>query len=804
MKRKLTALLMTLVVTVNTAEVTNAAQWLQTPDQTMDQEENTGEIEQADGYGQYTQIALSATEVTLAANEIDKSIVLSAIKTADQTDDEAFEDVIEVSSSDESIAYVKTEEDGTVKLGNIELTARDKTGRTTITFASKHDRTVKAELNVYVKAPRAISTIEVAQSAYNKAKISFSGDAENAADGYILQQKKDGEAQWTDIKDIKEINKDPYDHIATGLVTGIKYSYRVKAYVKRSDGTYLYGKVSSTKSIKTRPDQVKNVKVKKNSYNKITVSWDKVAGATEYWIYRSDKKAGTYSKIAKVSGGSKVSYTDSKILTGINYYYKVRALRTAEGITTKGEFSTVVAGKSSLDKTSISAIQSKAYNKVTVSWKKVSGADGYKVYCAKSKNGTYSLKKTVTSGKTTQADIGGLSVGKTYYFKVRAYRTVNKTKKYGEYSAVKSAKAVCAAPKVKATPVNASKITVSWGKVAGAQYYTVSRSTSKNGKYEVIKKKCTALSYTNKGLTDGKTYYYKVYAYAGGSKGKLSSYASARSRSLTVLRSSVNVHKGEILQLSASTVPSASFKWSSSNKNIATVSSTGLVTGIKNGKATVTVKANGFSKTIKVNVTERLDGIDVSKWQGDIDWNAVAASGRSFAMLRAWHTASTYEGSVDEYFETNYKGARAAGIKTGCYAYSTAQSIAEVEEEARNVLKVLNGRKMEYPVVLDMESARTLITTNKERTDMVFAFKSIVENAGYKFALYANTYWLDHHIDNSRLKGVDIWVARYKQDTWNGYEYQGGGNVVMWQYSNTGSVPGINGNVDLDFGYKAY
>ncbi|WP_066392192.1 fibronectin type III domain-containing protein [Neobacillus mesonae] len=157
---------------------------------------------------------------------------------------------------------------------------------------------------------------------------------------------------------------------------------------------------------------------------------------------------------------------------------------------------------------------SAGYTAAKVSWGKVSGAQYYQVYRATSKTGTYSYVATA-SGSASSYTNTRLTTGRTYYYKVRAYRNVNSTRVYSPYSAVVSAKPVLAAPTgVKASRVSTTSTKVSWGKVTEASGYEVLRATSSKGSYtKMATVSSSTLSYTNKRLTKGKTYYYKVRAY---------------------------------------------------------------------------------------------------------------------------------------------------------------------------------------------------------------------------------------------------------------------------------------------------
>ncbi|WP_066389764.1 S8 family serine peptidase [Neobacillus mesonae] len=177
------------------------------------------------------------------------------------------------------------------------------------------------------------------------------------------------------------------------------------------------------------------VKAASADYNKLTVSWAKVTGASSYDVYRATSKTGKYTKAATVKG---TSYSNSGLTTGTTYYYKVVANGTVDGVKLASPYSSVVSGKPAL-KTPTGVKAAKASStSVKVNWSKVNGASGYQVYRATSKAGKYSAVKTVTSGKTVSFTNTKLAKGKTYYYKVRAYKTVSSKKVYSSYSAVVS------------------------------------------------------------------------------------------------------------------------------------------------------------------------------------------------------------------------------------------------------------------------------------------------------------------------------------------------------------------------------
>ena len=188
-----------------------------------------------------------------------------------------------------------------------------------------------------------------------------------------------------------------------------------------------------------KPNKVSGIKATSNSYNSIKLTWNKtVNGANGYAVYRSTSKDGKYTLRKTITSKNTIEFTDTGLDTNTTYYYKVRAYRMIEKKKKYGSYSEIVCAKPVLSKTTIT-VSSKS-KKATIKWNKVLGASGYKVYSATSSNGTYSLKKTITSINTLSYTNTNLVSGKTYYYKVRAYRNVNGKVVYGPYSAVKSKK----------------------------------------------------------------------------------------------------------------------------------------------------------------------------------------------------------------------------------------------------------------------------------------------------------------------------------------------------------------------------
>lgn len=202
-------------------------------------------------------------------------------------------------------------------------------------------------------------------------------------------------------------------------------------------------------------------------------------------------------------------------------------------------------------------------------------------------------------------------------------------------------------------------------------------------------------------------------------------------------------------------------------------------------------------------VTARF-GIDVSEFQGEaIDWKQVKDSGVEFVIIRLGYRAygDTGELVMDAMYEQNIKGALDAGLDVGVYFFSQAVSAAEAVEEAEFVLKHLKPYEITGPVVYDTEeikwdAARTDKNTDKDFTNFCKVFCDTVEQKGYDTMIYSNMKWMAFTLDMEELTEYDFWYTDYHDIPQCPYDYE------MWQYSETGAVPGINANVDLNLWFQ--
>ncbi len=191
-------------------------------------------------------------------------------------------------------------------------------------------------------------------------------------------------------------------------------------------------------------------------------------------------------------------------------------------------------------------------------------------------------------------------------------------------------------------------------------------------------------------------------------------------------------------------------------------------------------------------------GIDVSRYQGEIDWQQVRDMGVEFAIIRVGGRNFSGDGEIyeDVNAQANYLGATAAGIKVGVYFFAQAINVEEAKEEAAYVLNAIRDWELQMPVVYDWEhmgsQARTANVDVQTLTDCTKAFCQAVEAAGYEAMVYFNPTHSEKRVDLEQLMDYKFWLAMYSDRMT--YPYK----VDMWQYTDTGTLPGIEGPVDIN------
>lgn len=213
---------------------------------------------------------------------------------------------------------------------------------------------------------------------------------------------------------------------------------------------------------------------------------------------------------------------------------------------------------------------------------------------------------------------------------------------------------------------------------------------------------------------------------------------------------------------------------------------------------------NGEMQYVENGTVTSHKGIDVSKYQGNIDWNAVKADGVEYAFIRLGLRG--YESGkivTDEYFQQNIEGANSADVKAGVYFFTQAINVEEAKEEAQFVIDAIAQYDIECPIVFDVEmittgNGRANNLSKEERTEICIAFCEEIKQAGYIPMIYGNVKCFTKMVDMSRLEDYEKWYAFYDDYMYFPYE------VSCWQYTEKGKVNGIKGDVDLNISYKMW
>ena len=238
-------------------------------------------------------------------------------------------------------------------------------------------------------------------------------------------------------------------------------------------------------------------------------------------------------------------------------------------------------------------------------------------------------------------------------------------------------------------------------------------------------------------------------------------------------------------------------EFESRNPDIASVSEDGTVTALSGGTAKIICDTGSGKYQCTVNVYDPglvnmngvMDGIDVSVWQGKVDYNRVKAAGIDFVIMRAG-----YSTNIDTTFTANYENARAAGLLVGAYWYSTAKNMTQLRNEAASCLGVLSGREFDLPVFFDVEDSYQLKKGTAFCSRLVKKFSSAMQAGGYDAGWYTATSFVDRikpAIRNNR--SYMVWIAEHGPV--NHYE----GRYDIWQYSHKGRIDGVNAEVDLNW-----
>lgn len=385
------------------------------------------------------------------------------------------------------------------------------------------------------EAPIVVSPVEsFTYSNVTTTAITLNWTKNENATGYVIY-RMDNTTNSKYIKYAVIKNNATTTYTNKNLTPARCYYYQIKSYLYK-DGKYYY---STAKTVKlgTCPASVENLTVTNQTESKISIKWDKVNGASGYVIYRMDYKTnGKYKAIATVDNTvTKISNTSLE--TGRPYYYRVRAYKDVYGTKFYGGYPTLKTATLPASVTNLK-VKSQSTSHISISWDKVPRATGYIIYrMDNTTNSKYKKYDTVVGNSITNYTDDNLTAGRCYYYRVRAYRTVDKKTYYGGYPTLKTGTKTVT-PTFNLTTKN-NKITASWSKVSGAEGYAFYLADSKGGHY-YLQGSTAGTSYTSKTLTKGKTYYVRVCAYNLVDGKKI--YSGYQTKSITC--NTVNTVKG--------------------------------------------------------------------------------------------------------------------------------------------------------------------------------------------------------------------------------------------------------------------
>ena len=193
-------------------------------------------------------------------------------------------------------------------------------------------------------------------------------------------------------------------------------------------------------------------------------------------------------------------------------------------------------------------------------------------------------------------------------------------------------------------------------------------------------------------------------------------------------------------------------------------------------------------------------GIDVSKWNGTINWEEIKAAGIDYVIIRAGSTQG-----IDPYFEEYYRGAKAAGLGVGCYFYTYALTIEEISAEADLFLSWIAGKQFDYPVYLDMEDPSQEALDGELLTEMCKTFIEKMQSSGYFCGLYVNNNWIQNILNTEKITVYfDVWYARWTLSGEATWPDSFGQRMGMWQYTDKGKIGTHTCNFDMNVSFKDY
>jgi len=347
----------------------------------------------------------------------------------------------------------------------------------------------------------AVSNYTTVQLSWKKANVT----------GYRIYRKTDS-GKYTCIKNVADNRTVSYKD--TKVAPGHTYTYRIRCYQTVNGKKYYSPYTSVMKAdLKISAPRLKSASV--TSSAKIKLTWQKDTQATGYYIYRSTTPKGGYKKVKTITKNTSSRWTDNSVEKGKTYYYKMKSY--ASGSEGKGTsaYSRVLTVQAKTKSPAIAQVSSSAAG-ITIKWLKDAKADGYQISRAADINGKYTVLKNVTGNSTVTFTDKKVTLGQTYYYKVRTYRKSKTKTKYSSWSAAAGGQPKLTETQlIEVSSVKPKSVKLKWQKVVGAGGYKLYRKAGTNGKYKEVRSASGSanVSVTDSGLKSKTTYYYKMRAY---------------------------------------------------------------------------------------------------------------------------------------------------------------------------------------------------------------------------------------------------------------------------------------------------
>lgn len=565
--------------------------------------------------------------------------------------------------------------------------------------------------------------------------------------------------------------------------------------------------------------KVSKIWVSYTTSSKVKVKWKKVKGAKGYKVYVYNYSKKKYELYATTSN---TNIKVKKLKSATKYKFRVRAYKKKKGKNYYGKYSSSVVVATAPEQVKKLKATGQSDSTISLKWDKVKRATSYKVYVYNNSTKKYDFKQSTSNKSTT---LTGMNSAKTYKIKVRAYKKLNGKKYYGTYSQVIEAKTIPSkVTGVKEYDYSLNSISLSWDKISSEATYRIYKYNSGKNEYE-YQGETKDTYFKVSGLNPASDYNFKVRAYVkiNGEK-KYGAYSN-------IINAGTCPNEVTGLKIGKVTSNSLEVKWNKikeangydiyiykdshqSSVLYKTTSSTSInITGLSaakfykfyvkaystiNGKKYYADKSSTLSHKTNSTNTE-IAGIDVSAHNGKIDWEKVKKAGVDFAILRCGF-GKDYKSQDDKYFERNLSECERLQIPYGVYIYSYALNKNDASSEADHVLRLLKGHTPKYGVWFDMEDAdgykrKNGMPSNNTLVNICVEFCDKMIKNGYKTGIYASLSWFNNQLKDSKLDKYEKWVAQWNDRCSYTKDY------IMWQYTSSGLVDGINGRTDMNIMY---